>query len=523
MRLNRLLAPLVLLLAVGLGACDDVVQPTAVEVEDPQTAFLSYRSGPTIADIAIELASDPENPEFTILVQALAEADLVGVLDGRRNYTVFAPTDAAFGRLLELLDMSAEELLADTDLLRDVLLYHVASGRRYSDRVLRSNRIRTLNKDYVYPRANDMGAFIVDGSPATADAQLQAPDLIDIKASNGVIHVIDEVLVPPTLGGGDQTIADIAIALASDEENPEFTILTQALAAADLVDALDGYRRYTVFAPTDAAFGRLLELLDVSAEDLLSNKELLQEVLLYHVVRGSRISWDVLAAENLKTLNGERIMPAITGEGAFIIDGATQTEDAQLLAPDLIDIQAKNGVIHVIDEVLLPSRFNPPSDGGEEPGEPGEPTIAGLVASLASAENPEFTILLAALQRAELVGALDGEDILTVFAPTDAAFTDLLDRLHITPEQLLSSKQLLKYILLYHVTPGAKLSGEVLDSNRIHMLNGRSVKPAIKDGAPVIVDRSRFTRDAALLAPDLIDIQVANGVVHVIDAVLLPF
>ena len=68
-----------------------------------------------------------------------------------------------------------------------------------------------------------------------------------------------------------------------------------------------------------------------------------------------------------------------------------------------------------------------------------------------------------------------------------------------------------------------KLSGEVLDSNRIHMLNGRSVKPAIKDGAPVIVDRSRFTRDAALLAPDLIDIQVANGVVHVIDAVLLPF
>ena len=509
---------LVAALSLGVLACDEAVNPTAPE-EAPslQRVDASRPAGyPSIVDIAVESASDEESPEFTILVQALQAAGYVDALSSEGQFTVFAPTDAAFARLLDLLGVTAEELLADTGLLMEVLKYHVAPGKLLSGEVLSANQIRTFSGAFLAPLVTDEGAFIVDGSDATDDAQLLAPDLIDIEATNGVIHVIDEVLLP---GMGEEpskertTIADVVVSLATADE-PEFTVLLAALQAAGFADELAGHGQFTVFAPTDAAFADLLALLDVSAEELLADTDLLMEVLKYHVAPGRLLSGDVLGSERIRTFNGEFVFPLANADGAFIVDGSDATADAQLLAPDLIDIETDNGVIHVIDAVLLPGM-------GDEPMKE-RTTIADVVVSLATADEPEFTVLLAALQAAGFADELAGHGQFTVFAPTDAAFADLLALLDVSAEELLADTDLLMEVLKYHVAPGRLLSGDVLGSEQIRTLNGGFVFPLANADGAFIVDGSDATADAQLLAPDLIDIETDNGVIHVIDAVLLP-
>ena len=144
--------------------------------------------GPTIADIAIA-ASQAEEPEFTILVAAIQAADpaVLKTLDGNGQFTVFAPTDAAFMALLAELDMTAEELLSDQALVTQVLLYHVARGNRDAEDVLSSSRIRTLERGFLY----QSGGVLTDANGRTASIIAT-----DIKASNGIIHVIDRVVLP---------------------------------------------------------------------------------------------------------------------------------------------------------------------------------------------------------------------------------------------------------------------------------------------------------------------------------------
>lgn len=134
---------------------------------------------------------------------------------------------------------------------------------------------------------------------------------------------------------GDQTIVEIAAS------NPDFSILVAAVQAAGLVDTLNGNRHYTVFAPTNAAFEELLADLGISAEELLANKPLLTDVLLYHVTRGDRNSQSVLPVRQIKMLNGDFTYPSRAGT----------INNANIIAAD---INASNGVIHVIDTVLLP-------------------------------------------------------------------------------------------------------------------------------------------------------------------------
>jgi uncharacterized surface protein with fasciclin (FAS1) repeats len=186
--------------AMAIFGCADegtVSAPHLSAGGQAQALETAARPGQTIAGIAGALAAS-DTPEFTTLVAALTAADLVDVLNGKGQYTVFAPTDAAFQKLFENPEfpLSPGELLADKDLLRSVLLYHVAPGRRMSEDVLTSDKVRTLSKNFLYPVVGESGAFIRDGSAITDDAQLLAPALIDIQASNGVIHVIDEVLLP---------------------------------------------------------------------------------------------------------------------------------------------------------------------------------------------------------------------------------------------------------------------------------------------------------------------------------------
>lgn len=142
--------------------------------------------GPTIADIAIAAS---QQGQFTILVKAIQAADpaVLKTLDGRGQFTVFAPTDAAFASLLDELGLTAEELLSNQALVTHVLLYHVARGNRDSAEVLASSRIRTLE-----------GGFLYQSGGVLTDANGRTSNIIDtdIKASNGVIHVIDRVVLP---------------------------------------------------------------------------------------------------------------------------------------------------------------------------------------------------------------------------------------------------------------------------------------------------------------------------------------
>jgi transforming growth factor-beta-induced protein len=287
------------------------------------------------------------------------------------------------------------------------------------------------------------------------------------------------VAVPTSAAEGD--IVDIA----SSDSN--FSILVTALQTAELVEALQGEGPFTVFAPTDAAFAALLEALDITAEELLSQSGL-ADVLLYHVVSGKVMSTDLTDEMMAETLNGESITVDLS-------DGVKINESTVTTA----DIEATNGVIHVIDTVLVPEGFT--LDMEEE--------VEMDIVDIALADE-NFSTLVAALQQADLVGALQGEGPFTVFAPTNDAFAALLEALDISAEQLLLQPDLAD-VLLYHVVSGKVMSTDLSDGLTAETLNGESVTFDLSDGVKV----NMSTVIGA-------DVEASNGVIHVIDSVLVP-
>jgi transforming growth factor-beta-induced protein len=298
----------------------------------------------TIVDVA--LAANAETGEFSILIAALqaANPDVIRKLSNpEKEFTVFAPTDAAFTALLAELGVTAEQLLSDKMMLSRVLRYHIARGELEAAEVLASDRIRTLQGGRIW----QAGGVLTDLNGRTANI-VQT----DIQASNGIIHVIDNVVLPkpkPTQVEG--SIVDAALAV--NAETGEFSILIAALQAAnpDIIGRLSRTGEYTVFAPTDAAFLDLLDELGVTAEELLSDKALVSRVLRYHIIGQELDSTEVLASESIRTWQGGRLFQSegvltdANGRTANIID---------------VDIQTTNGIIHVIDAVVLPN-MNPAS------------------------------------------------------------------------------------------------------------------------------------------------------------------
>ncbi|HSK67885.1 MAG TPA: fasciclin domain-containing protein, partial [Candidatus Limnocylindria bacterium] len=274
------------------------------------------------------------SPEFTILTAALGKAMLADALKGEGPFTVFAPTDAAFGSLLGNLGITAEELL-DQPQLADVLLYHVGPARVLSTDLQEGMAPETLLAGQTLAISLSNGARINESSVTAAD----------IEASNGVIHVIDAVLIPPTftLVTAAQTLPSIVdVAVAS----PDFTVLTAALQKAGLVEALQGEGPFTVFAPTDAAFASLLADLGVTAGELLDQPQL-ADVLLYHVVPGRVLSTALSEGMAPETLLAGQSLAVSLRDGAKVNDSYVTAAD----------IEAGNGVIHVIDAVLVPPTF----------------------------------------------------------------------------------------------------------------------------------------------------------------------
>ena len=275
------------------------------------------------------------NDDFSILVTALQEAELVDALKSEGPFTVFAPTNAAFEALLESLDISAEDLLNHPQ-LADVLLYHVVDGQVLSTDLEDGMTAETLNNESITVDLSD-GVKINDSMVTTAD----------IMATNGVIHVIDAVLIPSSFELSPESEADmpetvVDIALSSDD----FSMLVSLLQKADLVTALQGDGPFTVFAPTNEAFDDLLEALDITAADLMNQPDL-AKVLLYHVISGKIMSTDLADGLEADTLNETSL--------TFDLSDGAKVNDSNIIAAD---IEAGNGVVHVIDAVLIPENFN---------------------------------------------------------------------------------------------------------------------------------------------------------------------
>ncbi|MGJ8635381.1 MAG: fasciclin domain-containing protein [Phycisphaerales bacterium] len=257
---------------------------------------------------------------FNTLAAALTEADLIGALKGEGPFTVFAPTDEAFSKLPK---GTVESLLKpeNRDQLISILTYHVVPGELDAKHVLESDALKTLNGQRAAVNADE-------GTIGNASIIKT-----DIECSNGIIHVIDEVIMPT-----NNTILETATSAGS------FTTLAAALDAADLIDALSGEGPFTVFAPTDEAFAKLPS---GTVETLLKpeNVEMLRSILLYHVVEGRVYSDDAINAKHATTLQGTDISIKKTKKGVMINDATVQTAN----------IDNSNGVIHVIDTVILPT------------------------------------------------------------------------------------------------------------------------------------------------------------------------
>ncbi len=287
---------------------------------------------PTFAADQDIVAIAAGNSDFSILVAALQKADLVGALQGKGPFTVFAPTNAAFEKLLASLGITAEQLLNHPQ-LKDVLLYHVVSGQVLSTDLSNGLMAPTLNGE-------NIKVDLTNGVKINASGVTTA----DVMATNGVIHIIDTVLVPSTFVLSAEpktpaTVVDIALS------NSDFSMLVSLLQKADLVGALQGKGPFTVFAPTNAAFEKLLSELGITASDLMNQPDL-AKVLLYHVVSGKVMSTDLSNGLQAPSLNGESL--------AFDLSAGVMVNKSSVIAAD---IEAGNGVVHVIDTVLVPKNF----------------------------------------------------------------------------------------------------------------------------------------------------------------------
>ena len=263
------------------------------------------------------------NPEFTSLVAALQKANLAGALKGDGPFTVFAPTNDAFTQLFSDLGVSSLDDLS-AEALTPILLYHVVNAKVMSSD-LANGYVATLSNG---PGDNSVNLLIdADNVKLNGDVSVTTAD---IETSNGVIHVIDRVLLPPT-------VVDIAI------DNSNFSTLVAAVVKAELAETLSGTGPFTVFAPTNAAFDALFTALEVTGiEDL--TKEQLIPILQYHVVAGNVRSTD-LSSGSVATLNGDIMINL--GMSVSI------NTDVNVIATD---VQGSNGVVHVIDKVLVPQK-----------------------------------------------------------------------------------------------------------------------------------------------------------------------
>lgn len=302
------------LLAAALGASTTLLQACGGSDDDePQRNI-------------VELAQS--NPDLSILVEAVVAAGLAPTLS-TGSLTVFAPTNAAFAALLAELGVTKEALLADKPLLTAVLTYHVLGSKVVLADVPVGKAIAPVSGGFFKVESSG-GLKITDGRN-----RVSTITATDIQASNGVVHLVDRVLLP-----ADKDIVATASSIA------DFSILVEAVVAAGLASTLQGPGPFTVFAPTNAAFAALLSELGVTKEALLANTALLTKVLTYHVVPARVLKAEVPLNTAIATVQGQ----------SFSVNASLVITDQNMRTSNITtaDVFTSNGVIHVIDKVILP-------------------------------------------------------------------------------------------------------------------------------------------------------------------------
>lgn len=518
----------------------------------------------TIVDIAAG------NEDFATLVAAVTAADpsIAAALSGEGPLTVFAPTNDAFAALLAALGTTAEDLLANTELLNTVLTYHVIPGAVLAADVvgLDGQSVATLQGEEISIAVVD-GAVVLNGS-----VNVVATDIV---ASNGVIHVIDAVLLPPSVVEAmaapaeepgmvnirvahfspDTPAVDIYVNGEAAITGLEFPAITDfvtlpagsyelavAPAGTSIADAAIGPATFdlpegaflTIAAVGSLANGTLQPA--IVANDFSAIAEGSARVVVFHAIEGAPavnvLAGDAVLIEALSfpgTITSDDGAP---NDGAFNLDVPAGSYDLSVVTADgaapILDLPGtvlEAGSYYFVAAVGTPDAPQVALavvDAATAATLRGEEMMAEMeaptqnIVEIASA-NADFSTLVAAVLAADpaIAEALTGEGPLTVFAPTNEAFAALLASLNLSAEELLGNTELLTTVLMYHVVSGAVPAADVigLDGQSAITLQGEDISIAIVDGGVVLNDSVNVITT---------DIYATNGVIHVIDGVLLP-
>lgn len=428
---------------IGLMGCGD--DDVATTDTGPNLDGGAIDSGPgddvpSVANSIVDVAT--ANGNFTILLAAVERLGLTSTLAGEGSFTVFAPPDSAF----EGVDVEA---ISD-EALTQILLNHVIIGTEVPSSAIPARADNGADLTLLFDTTDGV---LVNGVAVTTP---------DVEADNGVIHVVEAIIMPAN-------VADMA-GIAG------LTSLAGALTAAELLGAVqDPEADLTVFAPTNDAFTAAG---DVPADALAG-------ILTYHVIAGAQVdSASVPAAANTLSMNefGNPLTLLFDTTDGVVINGSSTVV--------LADVKTTNGIVHVIDEVLLPMNIVDAATAA------GLTELLGAVTAAAPLDDADSTPVATAL------GTLSP---ITVFAPTNAALEALSEVV-----AGLSAEEI-RGVLLYHVVGGEApvLSTDLADGD-VETLLGQSI--TVDTAGPTI-------NDIAIVAAD---INVTNGVVHVIEGVLIP-
>jgi len=433
-------------------------------------------------DSIVQIAQS--QPNLSSLVTALTKyPDLVSTLSGTGTFTVFAPTNDAFAALLTVIGQTSINDVPEP-VLKSLLQYHVITSGAVRSTELTDGNLATANSETIAVKVT--GGLSLNGSATVVTA--------DVLASNGVVHIVDKVLVPASIAKFVNTVVEPAYF------NKNFTTLIAAVSAASptiLATLLDSSKK-TLFAPTNDAF-------TAAGITSLPDQATLDAVLAYHAVggeiRSGQLPSAAAPANNAVTTLGGVFYLSNRGTDGIFINGVTKVTAA--------DILADNGVVHVIDRTLIPS----------------SQSIAQIATTLSTAASgKEFTQLVAALVRvpALLTAASTASSNLTVFAPTDAAFNQLYSALGVSGINDIDLNTLTA-VLQHHIlsaptTPSGRVFSSDLVTGNVPTLNG-NVSINATSGT---VTSGNGTVATISSNKALVNVLGSNGVIHTIDKVLVP-
>ncbi|MFO7798936.1 MAG: fasciclin domain-containing protein [Rhodohalobacter sp.] len=420
---------------------DEVLLPSAIRIALDQ---------PNLVDVAQEAG------QFETLIGLVEDVGLTTTLQYLGPYTAFAPTDAAFTALFEEIDSGS----LTEEQITFILTYHVISGDGIaSDDLAPEQSVESAAEELLYITSDEEDGVTVNGNASVIDA--------DVDASNGLIHVVDNVLLPNAF------LNTVEVA----QKNYNFTTLVDLIVQADLAETV-ATTELTVFAPTNDAFADLFAEVDPQS---LSDAQV-EEILLYHTIPGTTIaSGDLQEQQTVASTTDENLYVTVNGD--VVVNG-----NSTVVTPD---VASNNGIIHAVDTVLMPNAFVD------------VPAIAQ--------KNYDLSTLVSLLVDNNLVETLQGDGPFTVFAPTNAAFDEISEVVDgLTNDEIVE-------VLTYHVLAANVESGDITPPQTATMLNEQDITIDVVEGVVTITDADGGT--AEVVVADQIG---TNGVVHIIDEVLVP-